>query len=169
MHGSGRILQQYVDKSEWANYKARIVSGEVKLKDERAINRSKYLEAISCSDRLLGDRNAWDPRDETTCLYESPNFRGAALINFSFVESKELYSRIVLGTSLMVRVKMPQPSSEGIGIVDLFEEFTEDDMMAIAKGTYRPSATTSTNNNNEDDAKSVTSNLSGLEDFNFTG
>lgn len=53
--------------------------------------------------------------------------------------------------------------------MDLFEEFTEDDMMAIAKGTYRPSATTSTNNNNEDDAKSVTSNLSGLEDFNLTG
>ncbi|KAH8027304.1 hypothetical protein HPB51_004216 [Rhipicephalus microplus] len=72
MHRSGRNLQQYVDKSEWADYKARIDTGEVKLKDVRAINRSKYVEAISCSARSLEDRNAWDPRDETTCLYENP-------------------------------------------------------------------------------------------------
>ncbi|KAL3206478.1 hypothetical protein MRX96_040027 [Rhipicephalus microplus] len=47
VHGSGKVLQQYVDKSEWADYKARIETSEVKLKDVRAINRSKYVEAIS--------------------------------------------------------------------------------------------------------------------------
>ncbi|KAL3206477.1 hypothetical protein MRX96_040026 [Rhipicephalus microplus] len=108
-------------------------------------------------------------------LYENPNFLGAALTNFSFIESKELYSRIVLGTSLMVRVKMLQPSSEGIGVVDLSEEFTEDDVVAIGKGTYRPSSagthsSSSYNNDNDEEyTKSVTSNLSGLEEFEFTG
>ncbi|KAL3218009.1 hypothetical protein MRX96_031916 [Rhipicephalus microplus] len=161
VYGSGRVLQHYVDKSEWADYKARIETGEVKLKDVHAINRSKYVEAISCNARSLEHRNAWDPRDETTCLYENPNFRGAALINFSFVESKELYSRIVLGTSLMVRVKMPQPSSEGVGVVDLSEEFTEDDVVAIGKGTYRPSSagihsSSSYNNDNDEEDTNAT-------------